>query len=122
MTFIFKKLDHIQIAAPKHSENLARSFYGGILGFQELEKPEALKRNGGAWFISGQIQLHIGIEDPFVPARKAHPAFEVENLHALQLHLTKNAIDYIEDDLLPGARRIYVFDPFGNRIEILEWL
>ncbi|WP_391206546.1 VOC family protein [Psychrobacillus sp. L4] len=122
MSFIFKSIDHIQLAAPKGSEAVARIFFGEVLGFQEIEKPETLRKNGGVWFQFNNYQIHIGIEEPFAPAKKAHPAFEVENLEALKMHLTNNEVSFIGDTDLPGANRIYVHDPFGNRIEILEWI
>lgn len=122
MTFKFKAIDHVQLAAPKGSEDSARKFFGGILGFEEIEKPPVLKKRGGAWFKYGSCQIHIGIEEPFVPAQKAHPAFELENIEGLKEHLAAAGVEYIEDDNLPGANRIYVQDPFGNRIELLEWV
>lgn len=91
-------------------------------GLKRLKKPDTLKKNGGVWFATGNIQIHIGIEEPFLPAKKAHPAFEINNLEGLKGHLAKNNIPFIEDDKLPGANRIYLFDPFGNRIEVLEWI
>ncbi|TDL71178.1 glyoxalase [Rhodococcus qingshengii] len=122
MPFIFKAIDHILLAAPKDSEDTARNFFKDILGFDEIEKPEELKKRGGVWFAFGKYQIHIGIEEPFSPAKKAHPAFEVENLEELKKHLITNGIDVIEDDKLPGAKRFYISDPFGNRIELLEWV
>lgn len=121
MSFAFKSIDHVQLAAPKGSEDIAKRFFGEILGFQEVEKPEVLKKRGGVWFQFGNYQIHIGIEEPFAPAKKAHPAFQVENLEALKTHLMKHEVHFIVDTDLPGANRIYVNDPFGNRIEILEW-
>ena len=122
MSFIFKAIDHIQLAAPKGSEGMARNFYKDILGFMEVEKPDELKKRGGVWFSFGNYQIHVGIEEPFTPAKKAHPAFEVENIEALEQNLSKNDIHIIKDDNLPGAKRFYLHDPFGNRIEVLEWL
>lgn len=122
MSFIFKSIDHVQLAAPKGSEPIAKQFFGEVLGFKEIEKPEALKKKGGVWFEFGNYQIHIGIEEPFAPAKKAHPAFQIENLESLKEHLTNKEINYIVDYDLPGANRIYVHDPFGNRIEILEWI
>ncbi|MEI4769892.1 VOC family protein [Psychrobacillus sp. FJAT-51614] len=122
MSFVFKSIDHVQLAAPKGSEPIARQFFDGVLGFKEIEKPEALKKKGGVWFEFGTYQIHIGIEEPFAPAKKAHPAFQIENLEALKEHLTKNEVTFLVDHELPGANRIYVHDPFGNRIEILEWI
>ncbi|MEK4535883.1 VOC family protein [Peribacillus sp. FSL K6-1552] len=122
MPFIFKAIDHIQLAAPKGSEDTARKFFKNILGFDEVEKPEELKKRGGVWFEFGNYQIHIGIEEPFYPAKKAHPAFEIENIEELKKHLVTNGIDVIEDDKLPGAKRFYISDPFGNRMEMLEWI
>lgn len=122
MPFIFKSIDHIQLAAPKGSEETARKFFKNILGFDEVEKPEELKKRGGVWFEFGNYQIHIGIEEPFYPAKKAHPAFEIENIEELKKHLVTNGIDVIEDDKLPRAKRFYISDPFGNRMELLEWI
>src|SRR6478752_6778861 len=102
MSFSFKAIAHIQLAAPKGSEDAARVFFKDILGFTELEKPEELRKRGGVWFEFGNYQIHIGIEEPFSPAKKAHPAFKVENIEELKLHLLKNAVDVTEDDKLPG--------------------
>ncbi|WP_017186192.1 VOC family protein [Alkalibacillus haloalkaliphilus] len=121
MSFEFKKIDHVQLAAPKGSEDTARQFFADILGFEEIEKPDVLKKRGGVWFSFGSNQIHIGIEDPFLPAKKAHPAFEVRNIEQLKQHLTNHEVEYIEDGNLPNANRIYVSDPWGNRIELLEW-
>src|ERR1700730_8205319 len=107
MTFLFKAIDHVQLAAPKGSEELARQFFKDILGFEEIEKPEELKKRGGVWFQFGSYQVHIGIEEPFSPAKKAHPAFEVENMEALKKHLAANGVEVIEDNHLPGAERVY---------------
>ncbi|MGE7835294.1 VOC family protein [Viridibacillus arvi] len=122
MSFVFKSIAHIQLAAPKGSEDEAKRFFGDILGFREIEKPELLRKRGGVWFEFANYQIHIGIEEPFSPAKKAHPAFEIENIEALKSHLSKNEIKFIVDEDLPGANRIYINDPFGNRIEVLEWV
>ena len=122
MSFVFQSIDHVQLAAPKGSESTARTFYGEILGFAEVEKPELLKKRGGVWFAFGSFQIHIGIEEPFAPAKKAHPAFQIKNLDALKTHLSNSDVSFVVDTDLPGADRIYVHDPFGNRIEILEWI
>ncbi len=121
MTYKIKAIDHIQLAAPKGSEEEARHFYATILGCEEVEKPETLQKNGGVWFAYGTVQIHIGIEHPFVPAKKAHPAFEIENLNLLKEHLQINNVPIIEDNNLPRANRFYAHDPFGNRLEFLEW-
>jgi catechol 2,3-dioxygenase-like lactoylglutathione lyase family enzyme len=122
MSFTFKKIDHIQLAAPKGCEEIAREFFSGILGLSEVEKPGELKKRGGAWFEFGMYQLHIGVEEPFSPAKKAHPALCVENIEDLKTHLKAKKVPFTEDDNLPGANRIHLEDPFGNRLEFLEWL
>lgn len=121
MMFI-KRIDHIQLAAPIGSEEQARLFFQGILSFEEVEKPDTLKKNGGVWFSSGNVQIHIGIEQSFSPAKKAHPAFEVLNIETFASHLREKGVAIQVDDKLPGAKRFYVDDPFGNRLEFLEWL
>lgn len=121
MSFLLEAIDHVQLAAPPGEEETARKFFVGILGFIEVEKPPLLKSQGGVWFQSGGIQLHIGADEAFVPAEKAHPAFRMKDLEGLKKHLDKESVPYQEDSRLPGAKRIYVKDPFGNRMEFLEW-
>lgn len=114
-------LDHVQLAAPRGCEDEARRFFGGLLELDEIEKPEPLKARGGVWFRLGAHELHIGVEDPFAPARKAHPAFSIDaaELDAVAGRLAE-AGELVEwDDSLPGHRRFYTADPWGNRIEIL---
>jgi catechol 2,3-dioxygenase-like lactoylglutathione lyase family enzyme len=106
------RLDHVQVAAPLGCEDEARAFYGGVLGLSELEKPASLASRGGVWF----EHLHVGVEDPFTPARKAHPAFVVADLDALASRLGE--VQW--DDAVPGVRRFYASDPFGNRLEFVD--
>ena len=113
-------LHHVQVAVPAGGEPAAREFYGTLLGMTEVAKPAALAARGGAWFRAGAAELHLGVEDPFVPARKAHPAFVVEGLDGVCARLRAAGVDARPDDLLPGHRRAYVDDPFGNRVELLE--
>jgi catechol 2,3-dioxygenase-like lactoylglutathione lyase family enzyme len=122
MMFQITGIDHVQLAAPEQCEEEARKFYGSILGMTEIEKPENLKKRGGVWFQCGSHQLHIGVQEDHVPARKAHPALCVQNVLALREHLQQCGIETIDDQPLEGAIRFYVNDPFGNRIEFLEWL
>lgn len=114
-------LDHIQLAMPAGGEEQAREFFVGLLNFAEIEKPAELKKRGGAWFQSAGVQVHLGVEENFRPARKAHPAFLVSGLSALIQKI--KAAGYEVDDSQPpldGYQRIHIFDPFGNRIELME--
>jgi catechol 2,3-dioxygenase-like lactoylglutathione lyase family enzyme len=110
-------IDHMQIAAPAGCESAARAFYGGLLGMEELPKPEPLASRGGCWFKAGRFELHVGVEDPFAPARKAHPGFVVDDLAALRAALAGQGIEVRDDRDLPGVERFYTEDPFGNRLE-----
>jgi catechol 2,3-dioxygenase-like lactoylglutathione lyase family enzyme len=115
------RLDHVQLAAPPGREDDARAFYGDLLGLEELGKPEPMRASGGVWFRVGAQELHVGIEEPFAPARKAHPGLGVEpaELDALAARLEAGGAPVEWDDRYPGVRRFYTADPFGNRIEIL---
>jgi catechol 2,3-dioxygenase-like lactoylglutathione lyase family enzyme len=112
-------LHHVQLAVAAGSEPALREFYGGVLGMTEVAKPPALAARGGAWFRSGSVELHLGVEADFRPARKAHPALLVDDLAALTTRLAGAGQDVLWDDLLPGYRRCYVEDPCGNRLELL---
>ncbi|MGE0239406.1 MAG: VOC family protein [Parvibaculaceae bacterium] len=114
------KLDHVQLAMPEGQEAAARGFYAGLLGLDEVEKPDNLKTRGGCWFAKGPIRVHLGVEKNFRPARKAHPAFLVENLVRLVARLEQAGSTVRQDEPLPGYDRVYVDDPFGNRIELME--
>lgn len=114
-------LDHVQVAAPSDSEPDARRFYGEVLGLPELEKPGILRARGGVWFACGNQQLHVGIAEPFSPARKAHPALLVRpaDLDRLAERLEAAGRPVRWDDAIPGTRRLYTADPWGNRIELV---
>ena len=114
------RIDHIQIAAPVGCEGAAREFYGSILGMKEIEKPPILRARGGCWFQCGSQQIHIGVERNFQAAKKAHPAFGVFHLDELRETLKARRVTVVEDDDLPGTRRFYAEDPWGNRIEFVE--
>lgn len=105
---------------PRGREADARVFYRDVLGMTEQTKPEHLARRGGAWFSSGEAQVHLGVEDDFRPAKKAHPALLVANLQALLDRCTAAGFAVNTDEPLAGYHRAYVADPFGNRIELLE--
>ena len=116
-------IDHVQLAMPAGEEEKAREFYVNLLGFVEIPKPAELAKRGGAWFESGSVQLHLGVEADFRPARKAHPAFIVDNLD--EFIIKAKAAGYETDTSQPplaGYKRAHIFDPFGNRIELMEIL
>jgi len=113
-------LHHVQLAMPEGGEAAARAFYGTLLGLPEVPKPAALRTRGGVWFERGSLRLHLGVERPFTPARKAHPAFTVQGLAALADRLHKAGHPPRAETDLPGMARLYVDDPFGNRLELLE--
>jgi catechol 2,3-dioxygenase-like lactoylglutathione lyase family enzyme len=114
-------IDHVQIAAPAGCEPAARRFFGELLGLTEIEKPEPLRMRGGVWFTVGAQQLHIGVEDAFAPARKAHPALRVQpgKLDEIAERLSGAGRTVLWDDALTGTRRFFCEDPWGNRIELL---
>jgi catechol 2,3-dioxygenase-like lactoylglutathione lyase family enzyme len=113
-------IDHVQVAAPRGCEAEARAFYGGLLGLEELAKPEPLRARGGCWFRAGTHELHVGVEEPFAPARKAHPGFVVDDLAGLAERLRAQGIEVTPDETIPGVERAYVADPFGNRLELRQ--
>lgn len=114
-------LDHVQVAIPVGGEATARQYYGVTLGMQEVPKPPALAQRGGCWFTSGAAVLHLGVEEPFAPARKAHPAFLVTDLDAVAAALeAAGATVAPSEGELPGVRRFHAFDPFGNRLEFRQ--
>ena len=113
-------IDHVQLAMPAGREEEARAFYTGLLGLQEIPKPPELAKRGGCWFERGAAKLHLGVEADFRPARKAHPALVVRDLPAFAERFRAAGVEVIDDKLLPRYDRIYVADPFGNRLELLE--
>lgn len=121
MKIDFKKLDHIQICIPHGKENEAREFYLDILGFREIPKPKELLKNGGFWCQAADIQLHVGVEDGFNNSKR-HSAFEIENLSEVKKYLLSNNVKIKEDIEIHGIKRFSIFDPFNNRIELLEKL
>jgi catechol 2,3-dioxygenase-like lactoylglutathione lyase family enzyme len=112
-------LHHVQLAVPAGSKPALRRFYGAMLGMAEIPKPAALAARGGVWFRSGKAELHLGVDADFRPARKAHPALLVDDLDAIVTRLAEVGHRARPDELLPGYRRYYVDDPYGNRLELL---
>jgi catechol 2,3-dioxygenase-like lactoylglutathione lyase family enzyme len=113
-------LHHVQLAAPPGSEDRLRQFYGAVLGLPEVAKPPVLAARGGVWFRSAHVELHLGVEENFRPARKAHPGLLVDGIDALADRVGSYGVEVHWDDSFPGYRRCYVDDPVGNRIELLE--
>ena len=120
MKIQFKRFDHVQVCIPRGTEEEARRFYGRLLGLEEIEKPDALKPNGGMWYAVAGVQLHVGVEEAVAPSKR-HPAFEVEDAKGVRAYLVENGVRTKDEPDIPGVvHRFSFFDPFGNRIELLE--
>ncbi len=113
-------IHHVQLACPPGAEDVSRAFYHGVLGFDEIPKPPALVARGGCWFRGHGMELHLGVDPDFRPARKAHPGLLVTSLDAWAERLRAAGFPVIEDGDFPGMRRFYSADPHGNRLEFLE--
>jgi catechol 2,3-dioxygenase-like lactoylglutathione lyase family enzyme len=113
-------MHHVQLAMPPGEEDAAVRFYGAILGLTQVPKPPELEARGGVWFRDEALEVHLGVEEPFSPARKAHPAFLVRNLPTLRARIETAGYRVTDDVPLPGFQRCHVRDPFGNRLELLE--
>jgi DNA-binding transcriptional MerR regulator/catechol 2,3-dioxygenase-like lactoylglutathione lyase family enzyme len=116
----FVALHHTQLAMPRGEEEAARAFYARALGMTELDKPPVLAARGGCWFRRGGLELHLGVEDPFTPAKKAHPGLLIDGLTGLATAIEDAGHTVTWDDNFPGYKRFYANDPFGNRLEFLE--
>ncbi|MBW9214377.1 VOC family protein [Mumia sp. zg.B53] len=116
----FVHLHHVQLAIPAGGEDACRAFWGGVLGMHELEKPAELAPRGGCWFRSGGVEVHLGVEEDFRPARKAHPGILVARIDDVAARLAAAGVEVTWDDAFPGHRRFYTADPFGNRLEVLQ--
>lgn len=115
-----RAIDHVQLAMPAGGEVAARAFYGDLLGIPEHPKPAHLAVRGGCWFESATVKFHLGVDADFRPARKAHPALLVDRLAVLVARLAAAGVPVVDDEPLDGYDRVYVDDPFGNRIELME--
>lgn len=114
-------IDHVQLAMPPGQELAAREFYSGLLGIPEVPKPPVLAARGGCWFEAGAVKVHLGVEQDFRPARKAHPGLRIDDLEALVLHLRAAGVKVVADEVaLEGPPRYFAEDPFGNRLELLS--
>lgn len=113
-------LHHVQLAMPCGREAEATAFYEGLLGIPRVDKPANLEPRGGCWFESDSTRVHLGVEEDFAPARKAHPALLVTNLGSFRQRLQDAGVVVVDDEPLPGFDRFYAYDPFGNRLELLS--
>jgi len=116
---LFIAIDHVQLAMPPGKENAARAFYSGLLGMAEIPKPPELAKRGGCWFESGSVQIHLGVEQDFRPAKRAHPALKCRDHSGLISKLSEAAVEVKQSDDIPGIGRCHILDPFGNRIELV---
>jgi catechol 2,3-dioxygenase-like lactoylglutathione lyase family enzyme len=114
------RIDHVQLAMPSDGEAMARDFYSGILGMTELPKPTVLAMRGGAWFQAGNVQLHLGVEEDFRPAKKAHVALSITDASELRSKLANAGYPIREDSAIDGLKRFFTDDAFGNRIEFID--
>ena len=114
------RLDHVHLSMPRGGEAKARAYFGGVLGMKEQPKPEPLALRGGCWFRSGNVIVHVGVEEEFVPPKKAHSAFCVSDLDAVAIRLQEFGAVVAWDQTLPNRRRFHTTDPFGNRLEFLR--
>lgn len=112
-------IHHVQLAMPSGGEAEAERFYAGLLGIPRVAKPSHLEARGGCWFETDEVRIHLGVEEDFAPARKAHPALMVDDVSSLQRRLEEAGVVVTLDEPLPGYDRFYVTDPFGNRLEFL---
>jgi len=119
MEFSIVAIDHVQLAMPPGQEDAARDFYSGLLGMAEIPKPPKLAKRGGCWFQSGAVQIHLGVENDFRPAKKAHPALRCSHYDALISALRSQGVEVAEAEDIPGVRRCHIHDPFGNRLELI---
>lgn len=115
-------IDHVQLAMPEGEGDRARPFYVDLLGLHEVPKPAELAKRGGAWFENDAVKVHLGVEEGFRAARKAHVAFIVDDVESLNASARAAGYEVKDDDPLEGVDRIFVFDPFGNRLEFQQIL
>lgn len=118
--FTFARLHHVQLSIPAGGEDASRAFWADLLGMRELPKPPVLAERGGCWFGGGGVEVHVGVEADFAPARKAHPALLVTGIKDLAARLEEHGVPFTWDDTVPGLTRFHANDPFGNRLEFVE--
>lgn len=114
------RLDHVQLAMPAGRDAEAVAFYEGVLGIPHVPKPDHLAVRGGCWFEKGDLKVHLGVDVDFRPATRAHPAFIVDDVRSIASAVIAAGFAVKEDEPLDGFDRVYVADPFGNRIELMQ--
>ncbi len=119
-SFPFTAIDHVQLAMPTGREDKAREFYRDLLEMVEIPKPPELTKRGGVWFASGSVEIHLGVDTDFRPAKRAHPALRCADFRRLTDHLQQAGVEIVQDGSIPGVVRCHIHDPFGNRIELIE--
>ena len=117
---LIEKIDHIQLAMPAGQEDVARGFYSGLLEIPEIPKPPHLVSRGGVWFEDSHVKIHLGVDPEFRPAKKAHPGLVVSDLRTLVTKLQRAGVQSVEAEPLPGFVHVYISDPFGNRLELMQ--
>jgi catechol 2,3-dioxygenase-like lactoylglutathione lyase family enzyme len=117
---VLRAIDHVQLAMPPGEEDRAREFYVGLLGLSEVPKPPNLAVRGGCWFEAPGVTVHLGVEQDFRPARKAHVAFRVDTVRALADAARQAGYEVVDDEPLEGFDRVYIYDGFGNRLEMMQ--
>ncbi len=115
-----ESIDHVQLAIPRGGEDVARGFYCDILGLPERPKPADMAGRGGCWFESESVKVHVGVEEPFIPARKAHAAFRVRDVAALAAKARAAGLEVVDNSEIDNVERVFIYDPFGNRLEFLK--
>lgn len=115
-----RAIHHVQLAMPVGEENAARAFYVGVLGLTEVPKPPDLVKRGGVWFERGDVRVHLGVEEDFRPARKAHVGLLVDDIATIAAACQRRGLDVVADEPIEGFERFYVHDPFGNRLELMQ--
>ena len=115
----FKRVDHFHICVPPEQLDQARDFYTKIIGLEQIERPHHLFSSAGYWFNIGNVQLHIGVEEPMRRTIR-HTALEITDVEAALKHLQDNGMEILEEPVIPGRKRFAFIDPFGNRIELLQ--
>jgi hypothetical protein len=114
------RIDHVQLAIPPGSEDRCDEFYVGLLLFTKLEKPPILAARGGCWYQRDEAIVHLGVEESFVPAKKAHPALIIDFYDGIIKRLEHNGVAVRHDHTIPNIRRCHVDDPVGNRLELID--